>query len=297
MSAYRCLAEGPETRRPGSRRRGSCRLILVMVALLLSGVDSVGLAASPAGSGKSARVAGHQAAQNPPTPAPAQNAQTPPQTQNPPAAAPTEPERPTVGALAAVGEVYVNDAKVPQVATVFYGDTVRIGNGGATLNVVGKGVLTFSANTVASFNEVEYSGYFMTLKQGSVSFHSFINAKNFETLIGNYVVSPDTRADAAAAIERHPDGSAHVQCTLGSVGVISSEGPESLYLNSGQEAYVLPDGRLTTNKPGAYVPAGTTKAPSHTGLWILLAGGGAVGATVAIVESTKGNKSASPSNP
>jgi len=199
-----------------------------------------------------------------------------------------------VGALAAIGEVFVNDAKVPQVATVFYGDTLRIGNGGATLNVVGKGVLTFSANTVASFNEVEFSGYFMTLKQGSVSFHSFINAKNFETLIGNYVVSPDTRADAAAAIERHPDGSAHIQCTLGSVGVISSEGPESLYLNSGQEAYVMPDGKLATTKPSPHVPAGTTKAPGHTGLWIILAGAGAAGAAVAIVEATK---SASPSNP
>jgi len=254
------------------------------------------VAASPAGSGKSAGAAGNQATQKPPAPAPAQNAQTPAQTQNPPAAAPTEPERPTVGALAAVGEVYINDAKVPQVATVFYGDTLRTGNGGATLNVVGKGVLTFSPNTVVSFSEVVFSGYFMTLKQGSVSFHSFINAKNFETLIGNYVVSPDTRADAAAAIERHPDGSAHIQCTVGSVGVISSEGPESLYLNSGQEAYVLPDGKLATNKPSPHVPSGTTQAPGHTGLWILLAGGGAAGAAIAIVEATK-STSASPSNP
>jgi len=201
-----------------------------------------------------------------------------------------------VGALAAVGEVYINDAKVPQVATVFYGDTLRTSSGGATLNVVGKGVLSFSANTVVSFNEVEFSGYFMTLKQGSVSFHSFINVKNFETLVGNYVVSPDARAEAGAAVERQGDGSAHIQCTLGSVGVISSEGPESLYLNPGQEAYVLPDGKLTTNKPAPHVPAGSTQAPaSSKTLWILLAGGGAAAAVVAVVAS--GGKSASPSNP
>ncbi|HMD95830.1 MAG TPA: hypothetical protein VKM93_00665 [Terriglobia bacterium] len=297
MSAYRCLGERPETRRFISRRQGPRRLILVTVALLsLAGVHSLLLAASPAGSGKSARAAGNQAAQNPPAPAQTQKPAAPAQPQNPPAAAPSESERPPVGALAAVGEVYINDAKVPQVATVFYGDTLRTSSGGATLNVVGKGVLSFSANTVVSFNEVEFSGYFMTLKQGSVSFHSFINVKNFETLVGNYVVSPDARAEAGAAVERQGDGSAHIQCTLGSVGVISSEGPESLYLNPGQEAYVLPDGKLTTNKPAPHVPAGSTQAPaSSKTLWILLAGGGAAAAVVAVVAS--GGKSASPSNP
>jgi len=201
-----------------------------------------------------------------------------------------------LGALTAVGEVYVNDAKVLPGATVFYGDTLRIGNGGANLSVAGRGMLTFSANTIASFNEVEFAGYFMTLKQGSVTFHSFINAKNFEILVGSFVVSPDAKAEAGAAIERHADGSAQIQCTLGSVGVISSEGPESLYLTSGQEAYVLPDGKLTTNKAAPYNPPGSTKAPgSNKSLWIL-AGGGAAAAAIAIIEATKGS-SPSPSTP
>ena len=298
MSVCRCLGQSPETRPRVSRRRGPCRLIPVAVALLsLAGVQSLLVAASPVRSAKSAIAAGHQAAQNPPAPAQTSKPQPPAPPQNPPAAASTETERATVGALNAAGEVYVNEAKVPQVATVFYGDTVRTGSGGATLNIVGKGVVTFSADTVVSFNEVEFSGYFITLKQGSLSFHSFIDAKNFETLIGNFVVSPDSRADAAATIERHPDSSAHIQCTLGSVGIISTEGPESIYLNSGQDAFVSADGKLATNKPAPQVPVGTTTPPpSHKGPWIAVAAGGAAGAVVAIVEATKG-KSASPSNP
>lgn len=269
----------------------SYRTILAITAfLLLAGTQSLALATPPKGSGKSARSS--QAAQNPP--AAQQNPQAPTPAQNPPAPAAAESERSPIGPLAATGEVYLNDAKVPQVGTVYYGDTLRTGNGGATLNVMGKGVVTLSANTVVSFNQVEFSGYFLTLKLGTVSFHSFINAKNFEILIGNFVVSPDTRAEAGGTVERRADGSAHVQCTVGQVGVISSEGPQSLYLNSGQEAYVLADGTLTTNKPAPYVPAGSTKAPGRTGLWILLAGGGAAGAAVAIIEATK---SSSPSNP
>jgi hypothetical protein len=298
MSGYCCLGEGPEIRRLISQAEGPRRLILVTIALLsLAGVHNPLLAAPPAGSAKGAEAASYQATQNPPAPAQTQKPPTPTPTQNPQAAAPSEPERPPVGSLTAVGEAYVNEVKVPQVATVFYGDSLRTGNGGATLNVVGKGVLTFSANTVVAFNEVEFSGYFMTLKQGTVSFHSFIDVKNFEILIGNYVVSPDARADAGGMIERHADGSATIQCSLGSVGVISTEGPESIYLNSGQEAYVLPDGKLTTNKPAPYSPTGSTQAPSsNKTLWILLAGGGgAAAAVIAIVES--GGNSASPSNP
>ena len=198
------------------------------------------------------------------------------------------PSSPPVGSLKAVGDAYINEVKVPQVTTL------RTANAGSTLNVVGRGV--FSANTVVAFNEVEFSGYFMTLKEGSVSFHSFVDVKSFETLIGNYVVPPDARADAAATVERHADGSATIQCGPGSVGVISTEGPESIYLNSGEEAYVLPDGKLATNEPAPYTPTGNTQAPANNKtLWILLAVGGAAAAAVAIAES--GGKSASPSTP
>jgi len=294
MFACRCFAKGFEVLPPDSGRRTLPHTILLSLAILSLAGAQILLATPPAGAVKSAGSARNQAAQNPP--APAKNPPAPAQPQNPPAAAQAESERTPIGPVDSVGEVYINDAKVPQVATLFYGDTLRTGaGGGATLNLVGKGVVTFSSNTVVSFNEVEYSGYFMTLKLGGLSFHSFINAKNFETLVGTYVVSPDSRGEAGGAIERHADDSAHIQCTLGQVGVISSEGPQSLYLNAGQEAFVLADGKLTTNKPAPYVPAGSTQPPGHnTKLWIILAGGGAAGAAIAIVEATK---SSSPSNP
>ena len=136
------------------------------------------------------------------------------------------PQREALGSLRSTGEVYINGSKTPAEAVVFSGDTVRTGaDGSAALEVAGKGMLLIFQHTEISFAG---RGYFATLKQGIVSFHTIADVRNFEVRMGSIVIVPGGTVAATVDIEREADGSARVMCTLGSgpIGVVSLEGVE-----------------------------------------------------------------------
>jgi hypothetical protein len=210
------------------------------------------------------------------------------------------PQREALGSLRSTGEVYVTDSKAPADVLVFSGDTVRTGaDGGATLDVAGKGTFLIYPRTEISFAG---RGYFAMLKQGTVSFHTIADVKNFEVRIGGIVVAPEGTEDATADIERAADGSARVRCTLGSMGVISLEGSNSVFLRPGQEAYISPDGEITLasgKQEAASAQGPAPAAPPSGGIgnarttWIALGVGG--GATAGIVAALAGHGGSSSS--
>jgi len=216
------------------------------------------------------------------------------------------PQREPVSALRTAGEVYLNETKVPAEATIFPGDTVRSAAGGsAALDVPGKGKLLIAQRTQVSI--VGPQGYFAALKQGAVSFHSNAGVTNFEIQIGNVVIAPDPAAEAAADIERAPDGSARIKATQGSVGVIALDGTATIFLRPGQEAFVSSEGKILLSAPTQPAPSVPQPAPSvtppvggakgHTG-WIILGLAGGGGAGVAAALATRGGQEpASPSTP
>jgi hypothetical protein len=217
------------------------------------------------------------------------------------------PERRPLGALRATGEVYVNDSRVTGESTVFIGDALRTGaDGAARLTVSGRGSLIASSQTRLVFQADPR--YFATLQQGSVGLRSLTAAKNFQLRVGSFAVVPDPAAEAAAEVELAADGSARINCTEGSVGVIELEGSQSLFCHAGEVATISPEGTLQTGAPRAPTPAApapTAPAPeagkakkSPTGLYVLLglAGAGAAGAAAGLA-GRGGAAPVSPSGP
>jgi hypothetical protein len=224
------------------------------------------------------------------------------------------PQREALGSLRSTGEVYVTDSKAPAEVVVFSGDTVRTGaDGSAELQVAGKGVILIYQHTEISFAG---RGYFATLKQGSVSFRTVADVRDFEIRMGSIVVVPEGTVAATADIERDADGSARVRCTLGSMGVVSLEGPYSTFLRPGQEAFISPDGKITLpsakqgegenyesevkgpakagTAPGSAPPA--VKSPgggTPRTTWIVLGvgGGAAAGVAAALAGHSSGSSS------
>jgi len=207
-----------------------------------------------------------------------------------------------LGSLSAIGEVYVNEAHVSGEVTIFVGDSLRTGaDGAASLTVSGRGMLIVASRTEVSF--APSPRYFAELRHGVAEFRTLIGATNFELRTGNFIVVPASEPEAAADIERAPDGTTKMTCTKGSIGVISLEGPESIFLRPGEGATISPDGRLSTTAPQAPAPQ-PGRAPSetpppppplqkkkHTGLIILgLVGGGVAGAAAAL--ASRGGKPA-----
>ncbi len=219
-----------------------------------------------------------------------------------------EPQQP-LGALRIAGEVYVNDAKVPGEVTIFVGDKLRTGPGGsAALEVPGKGTLLVSQQTQVSFQVS--GGYFADLKLGSVSLRALADARNFEIQVGDYVVTPDTPAEAGVDIQRLADGTTRVKPTAGSVGVIGLKGPEAVFIRAGQEATISPDGKLSTSGGQSGAPTGPVASTgpqplpesgpkkSNAGKWAAVGAGSATAAVVAVLVSGKGSSPAvSPSTP
>ncbi len=213
------------------------------------------------------------------------------------------PAREPLGSLSATGEVYLNGARVSGEVTLFVGDSLRTGaDGAASVTVSGRGMLIVAKQTEVSF--ASEPRYFAELRHGAVGFRSLVGARNFALRIGCFIVVPVTDTEVAADIERAPDGTTRVNCTKGSLGMVSVEGPESIFLHPGEVANISPECRLSTTAlvPGA-PPAGAPPAApapqgiSHKGLIILgVAAGGAAAAAAAL--ATRGGKAAvSPSTP
>jgi len=127
--------------------------------------------------------------------------------------------------------------------------------------------------------------------------------------VGSFAVVPDPAAEAAAEVELAADGSARINCTEGSVGVIGLEGPQLTFLHPGEVITISPDGALQTGAPPARTPAPAAPAPtaptpeagkkkSRAGVYVLLglAGAGAAGAAAGLA-GHGGTPSVSPSTP
>ena len=211
------------------------------------------------------------------------------------------PPRQPLGSLSATGEVYVNEARVSGEVTLFAGDSLRTGaDGAASVTLSGRGMLIVANQTEVSF--APSPRYFAELRHGIAEFRTLAGAANFELRTGNFIVVPASEAEAAADIERAPDGTTKITCTKGSMGVISLEGPESIFLHPGEVGTISPEGKMSTTvagpQPGAAPPGAAPPAPpsppvhkGHTGLIILgLVGGGVAGAAAAL--ASRGGKPA-----
>jgi hypothetical protein len=149
--------------------------------------------------------------------------------------------------------------------------------------------------------------YVAQLKSGIVVMSSLSGPSGISVRTGNFVVVGVTQdQQSTARIESASDGSFHISCLEGSVGIVPLEGaPNGVFLQVGQSVSVSPQGELSaptaTVASPTTVSASETQSPvaqqknSHTGLIILgLAGaGGAVGAAVALA----GHGSSQPVSP
>src|SRR5262249_10263068 len=131
-------------------------------------------------------------------------------------------------------------------ATVFYGDTVRTGAGSnASISVPGKGMLVLLPETEVELGKSRYAQYFAILKQGAVSVHSLAGSQRFDIEVGSFLVTPGQTTEGGEDIERAADGSARVKATLGAVGVISLNGPDAVFIQSGQMVTISANGQLS----------------------------------------------------
>jgi len=208
------------------------------------------------------------------------------------------PQRTPLGALRATGEVYVNDSTVTGETTIFTGDALRTGAGGAArLTISGRGSLIVSSQTRISFEADPR--YFAVLRQGSAGLRSLPGARNFQLRVGSFIVVPDPTGEAAAEVVLVADGSARVTCTAGSCGVIEVEGAQAAFLRPGETANISAAGALQVGAPPptptAPTPVPTGQRKSRKGLYLLLGIGGGAGAATAAALAASGGGPASPS--
>ena len=206
-----------------------------------------------------------------------------------------------IGVLRATGEVYVNDSPVTGEVTLFASDAVRTGaKGAAGLTIPGRGMLTIGAQTRLSFGT---GPYFAKLESGNVGLRTFAGAKTIDIQLGQFIVIQETELEAAAQVTLASDGSIHVRCTEGTVGIINLSGPQSPFIHRGGSVSISSSGEMKVHQV-PMAPANTSNLPqvsnnkSHKTAWILLGVAGAGGAGAAVVLASSGHKAAiSPSSP
>jgi hypothetical protein len=221
------------------------------------------------------------------------------------ASPPLAPQRQPVGSLRSSGEVLVNDFRVPETATVYAGDVVHTGlDGNAGLEVPNKGTILISPQTQISFN---VPGYFANLTEGAVTLKTTEPVTNFQVQVGKFVVIPASDVEnVAAEIEHAADGSSRVKALGGSVGVIDLDGVQTIFISTGEEITISPDGVLskagvvpqphTANTRSPMGPGGGTPIP-RSWLYLAGAGGGAAAIAAAVAGGGESTQSVSPSIP
>jgi hypothetical protein len=162
------------------------------------------------------------------------------------AAGPQDEQKPPLGSLAAVGEVYVNGAVAPAEFSIFAGDLLRSGAAGsATLFFNGKGSFQIRPNT-----EVVFTGepqYVAELKFGKVVMNSANGATGINLRAGNSVVLAVAEGEqSSSSIEAPSDGSFVVTCVAGSVGVIPLQGGKGVFIRASQSVAISPQGELSS---------------------------------------------------
>jgi hypothetical protein len=218
-----------------------------------------------------------------------------------------------LGALQATGHVTVNGNAVQGAQTIFSGDALQTGaDGAASVDMPEVGTFTIAANTEISFPA---SKFLASLQHGTVGLHASQGARTVEVQFGNYLVFvPEYETEATAAVTVAADGSARVECQLGSVGVTAIEGSADVFLHPGQAVNVSAAGQLgavQATAGGPPTPAATpapTAAPSgpstgttptgnktKTILILLGVGGGAAAIAGAALAAHSSSSSSSPS--
>jgi hypothetical protein len=216
-------------------------------------------------------------------------------------------EKQALGSLSSVGPVYVSDSAVPAESTIFTGDTVRTEDlANAIFTISDKGSLEITSRSQLVFTGGQQ--YVAELKSGIVVMSSLSGPSGINLRIGNFgVVAVTQGEESTAKIASASDGSFHIICSEGSVGIIPVEGPPNgIFLQAGQSVSISPQSELsaptatnasTTSSSSRPQPPSVLKK-SHTGLIILglAAGGGAAGAAAALGHKG-GSQTVSPSSP
>jgi hypothetical protein len=217
-----------------------------------------------------------------------------------PELAPSRPapaEQVALGTVNSTGEVMLNGARVPQLATIYADDTVGTGpDGNAVIKIQGKGDIEVNLETLIKFPNSPQ--YLAQLEHGQISFRLIGQVKGFQVRVGNFVVVPDPGSpETIANISRDASGLTRVRAVQGSVGIIELEGPRTTFIRSGQEVSISPDGSIigggAPSQPSPVAPMLAKTGGGHTG--IILLGVGAAGAAGAAAALASGGGTSSPS--
>lgn len=213
-------------------------------------------------------------------------------------AVPPDAQRQALGSLMTGGEVYVNESRAPSELTIFPGDTVRTSETGtAMLTTETKGSYQISTDS-----QVVFSGdprYLAELKSGTISVQSTTVGKAV-VRAGDFVVVPTVlNSQTVEKIERMADGSFLVTCSLGSIGIVTVQGAQGLFLEAGKSATISANNELVaTDQPSQAPNTNPSPAPNQgtaqpvgrsyrTWIYIGLLGGGVAG--VAVWAATRGS--------
>lgn len=213
-------------------------------------------------------------------------------------------ERKAAGRLVPSGEVFVNDLPVTVETTVYPGDVVRTGAGGAgRVEVAGRGSILLASETQLEFSQEER--FFATLQKGRLVLSSLPGATNFQIRVGFFLAVPSAETAASAEFSLAADGNGMVQVSQGMVGVIAMEGPAAAFLRAGERAQLMPSGEIQplrgapSQPPAETLPAeGKAVKKGGRGALVGLAVGGAAAAGLAAAMGKGGDsRPVSPSSP
>jgi hypothetical protein len=204
--------------------------------------------------------------------------------------------RPAIGSLQTQGTVSVEGIPATSGTNLYSGDTVRTGaDSAANLNMPDRGSFAISANTEITFLPVRSGAHFASLHQGSIALRLRADAPASTIEVGNVVLTTEPNTETAAEVVMAADGSAHIRCLAGSIGIIAPARAQVVFLQPGDGAETSTDGgvrRIVSaatpqSTAGAPLPGQTTTATgrSHAGLIVLGIGVGVGGAVAALLVS------------
>ena len=204
---------------------------------------------------------------------------------SPSRSAPAEQE--ALGTVNSTGEVALNGARVPQLATIYTDDSIATGaDGNAVIKLQGKGDIQVYPETLIKLPNSPQ--YLAQLEHGQISFRPLGQVKGFQVRVGNFVIVPDPGSpETTANVERDAGGLTRVKAVQGSVSINELEGSRTTFIRSGQEVSISSDGSIigggAPSQPSPVTPNSAKSGGGH-GTVILLGVGaaGAVGVAVAL---------------
>jgi hypothetical protein len=202
--------------------------------------------------------------------------------------------RQAIGSLQTRGSVSVEGIPATSEVSLYPGDTVRTGADGAGSFVMpNRGTLVIGANTEITFLSGAPGARLASLHRGNIALRLGAQESNTTIELGKFALTTEANNPASAEIDMSADGSAHVRCLGGSVGVIEVEGMQAIFLKPGEGIEATAAGNLrrvvsaAPSEPTSGAPSSNatpTKAgKSHNGLIMLGVGGGVAGGVAALL--------------